>query len=689
MSPTFSSKRFVVQLLLVFLLFTLGTVIGLGLPAAWLLENQTDRQMEALIDQSNQTTLALLENKTSQLQNLALLMVERPTLNQLIEEEGNEQALSKYLEDFLVNAGVDLLMVCGNYNSATSAGEGTIPNLCHSPNLNGVINADGEVWLLSSAVLSAGSPDEVQIIVGLHFSSALSEFHSQSGLDYYLFQGDQLVESNLEGEIDLSASDLSADIEPYQTLSQGNDHSSPTHMATIIPLSNSQDLKLVGLLNIESYSVLNLQIRNIIVVVLISVSLLGVIIAVLLSRRISRPINQLARSAAAMREGDLATPLTTSSEIWEISQLTNALEDARVSLRHSLNQIQKEKAWIEDLLDSIVEGLLTIDNQARITFASESIGQIIGTDPANILGRFIDEYFTVSSGEELFSHQIPAPNQNRRIPVVMKERDILLSVSTSEFVPPEAGNATRALVLRDVTDEERIHRLIGEFMANITHEFRTPLSALSASVELLIDQLPTLTTPEIKQLLNSLNIGIVNLQGLIDNLIEAASIEAGRFKVNPQPVELSLIIQDAIDTIQPIAEKHAVRITRPKNKQAFLVMADRRRTVQALLNLLSNAIKHSPECSVITLRTLILGKNVLVEVQDQGKGISEDIQSHLFNRFITPDPAFEDANLGLGLGLSVVKAIIEAQHGEVGFKNHETEGAIFWFTLPIIEGTGA
>ena len=78
MSPIFSSKRFVVQLLLVFLLFILGTVIGLGLPAAWLLENQTDRQMEALIDQSNQTTLALLENKTGQLQNLALLMVERP-----------------------------------------------------------------------------------------------------------------------------------------------------------------------------------------------------------------------------------------------------------------------------------------------------------------------------------------------------------------------------------------------------------------------------------------------------------------------------------------------------------------------------------------------------------------------------------------------------------------------------------
>jgi PAS domain S-box-containing protein len=425
--------------------------------------------------------------------------------------------------------------------------------------------------------------------------------------------------------------------------------------------------------------------RNITLITLVSVSLLGVVIAILLSRRISKPINQLARSADALREGDLTTPLTTSSKLQEISQLTNALEDARVSLQHSLTQLRKEKAWIEDLLDSIVEGLLTIDDNARITYASQSIGGIIGTEPSGILGRSIDDYFIATTGEELFSHQIPAPNQNRRIPVMMNGKEILLSISTSEFVPPEAGNATRALVIRDVTDEERIHRLIGEFMANITHEFRTPLSALSASVELLIEQLPTLTAPEIEQLLNSLNIGIVNLQALIDNLIEAASIEAGRFKVNPKPVELNLIIQDAVDTIQPIAEKHHVKITPPRNRQAFLVMADRRRTAQALLNLLSNAIKHSPESSTVTLRTLILGKQVMLEVQDQGKGISTDIQSHLFNRFIAPESEEEQAELGLGLGLSVVKAIIEAQHGNVGFKNSDDEGAIFWFTLPMVE----
>ena len=111
----------------------------------------------------------------------------------------------------------------------------------------------------------------------------------------------------------------------------------------------------------------------------------------------------------------------------------------------------------------------------------------------------IDDILTTMPGEDRFSQQIPLIDQVRRIPVLIGENGVLLAVSRSEFIPPDAGNATTALVIRDVSDEERIHQLIGEFMANITHEFRTPLAALSASVELLVDQLPDLSPPEIEK----------------------------------------------------------------------------------------------------------------------------------------------------------------------------------------------
>ena len=303
-----------------------------------------------------------------------------------------------------------------------------------------------------------------------------------------------------------------------------------------------------------------------------------------------------------------------------------------------------------------------------------------------MLGRHLDEVFKTPSGENEFSHQLPAANQSRRVPVTINGQEILLAVSASRLVPPDAGNATLALVVRDVTDEDRIHRLIGEFLANITHEFRTPLTALAASVELLLDQLPQLSNLEINQLLQAIDIGIIDLQSLIDNLIEAASIEGGRFKVNPRPVLLQAIIINAVHTIEPIALRQGLKLVCPEIDPAITVYADQRRTCQALVNLLSNAINHSPEGGTITIAYEVSGNVAHIEVLDEGGGVPSDQHATLFNRFVTPGAEGKDGQVGLGLGLSVVKAIIEAQDGLVGYQARETGGANFWMTLPLVEG---
>ena len=407
-------------------------------------------------------------------------------------------------------------------------------------------------------------------------------------------------------------------------------------------------------------------------------------VAVLVARRISTPLNQLAKSAASLREGDLQTPLKTPSNVWEIDQLSNALEDARISLKYSLDQLRQEKLWIENLMNSIVEGLVTVDDSFRITFASKSLERILGLDATLLPGKHLDDVFLPIPGESSFSQQMPESNQSCRIAVCKDNEEILLSVSASNALPAESGNATRALMVRDVSDEERVHRLVGEFMANITHEFRTPLSALAASVELLRDELPNLSVEETGQLLEALNIGIIDLQALIDNLIETASIEAGRFKVNPKAVELSTILSDAIKTVQPLILKKGLRLQMVDPQPSFLVRADRRRSVQALVNLLSNAIKHSPEKGHLSLRSLLLGEEVLLEIQDEGSGVQQEFQDQLFKRFASNESGQDLSTVGMGLGLSVFKAVIEAQGGQVGYRNSEGGGAIFWFTLPLV-----
>lgn len=681
MPNNLSPNRFVVQLVLFFILFSLGSALAIGIPATVLIDRQTTNQIQVLTEQAAQTTNALLEYRLTRLQNSALLLRDRPTLNQLLNNGDDQGALNTYLETFRQNSGLDGILICIDQTVIGFAGDLASKVICDQVGMEAIQVVEGRTWLLLTT-----AEEGVTIIVGQRLCSVFDEFHTQTGMQYLLIDQSNHPLPDLSDpyiSLDNLAPLLDGEAQQFITFEQENQPYAASPVQ--IPETDAEEYKLIGLINIQQFSELNRQLRSTILITLFAVSIIGTFVAVLISRRISQPLNKLAGSAISLSGGDLSTPLGTSSKIWEIDQLTNALEDARVSLKQSLDHLRLERDWIENLLNAIVEGLVTIDEKSLVTFASQGIETILRLSPEELIGRPIDQFLISTPGEAPFSHQIPAVNHSSKIAIQGKGGEILLSVSSSSFVPPEAGNATRALLIRDVTDEERIHRLMGEFIANITHEFRTPLAALSASVELLMDQLSTLSQEETRELLKALNIGVINLQSLIDNLIEAASIEGGRFKVNPQPVELDKILTDAMDMISPIAEKHKLTLVSPKQKQTVPVFADRRRTVQVLVNLLSNAVKHSPLDGTISVTTSIIGENVMIEVADEGEGVKPEQKPYLFNRYTSPLEEDNFDQIGLGLGLSVVKAIVEAQNGEVGYRNRQMGGAVFWFTLPLAE----
>jgi signal transduction histidine kinase len=219
----------------------------------------------------------------------------------------------------------------------------------------------------------------------------------------------------------------------------------------------------------------------------------------------------------------------------------------------------------------------------------------------------------------------------------------------------------------------------------VAHEFRTPLSALAASVELLLDQAPDLTTEELDELLNTVHLGVLGLQTLIDNLLESASIEAGRFRVYPRTSSVTEIIAEAIRTMQPLLDKHNQRLVVELPAAIPQVRADARRTVQVLVNLLSNASRYGPDDVEIEVGAAVSGDWVRVTVADTGPGVPPEYRDALFRRFVYPDTGNDRAQVGAGLGLSVVKAVVEAHGGEVGLKDRAGGGSVFWFTLPKVD----
>ncbi|HJR81057.1 MAG TPA: ATP-binding protein, partial [Anaerolineales bacterium] len=684
------------QLIFIFLVGFPGIALAIGLPVIALISQQSSSHAQRLLDQAVVASQAFIEREQSDLQSLALLISQRPTLRQLLEQQ-NFVALESYLDTLRASVNLDLILICADETEI--AGVETNPvssQLCRMDARAGyaALPPGNTLYLYATADTLSDSQSPYKVIIGKHTSLILTELQKETGLLYFLIWQDQAVHS---GELSLEVTPpLTAEL---QAASQSTDRSlrqrsfnidDQQYILSSLEMDPSLQLRLVSGLNVDDQIAVQRNLSTTLLIGLLLIVLIASALGIWLSQRISQPIVHLANAAAEFRQGNLDSPIAIQSTAWEINQLSNTLEDGRIALQHSLQQLQAEKAWMEHLLHSIVEGMLTLDTQNRITFASAGISKITGDEPDQIIGQRIDDVFLPLDGEVEFSRQLPAVGQQRRISVRLKNgQERLLSISKSKLVPPEASNSNRALVVRDVSNEEYIHRLLGDFMANITHEFRTPLAALEASSELLLDNLHSLSRAETEELLIALNLGIINLQTLIDNLIEAASIEAGRFKVSIQPVSFEGILREALNMVQPLAEKYSLQLISQSVERPIIVMADQRRTVQALVNLLSNAVKHSPENGSIQIKHHVVDKKLLrVEVIDEGSGIPIGQQSNLFRRFAHLDTENERARQGAGLGLSVVKEIVEAQQGEVGITARTEGGTTFWFTLPLANGRG-
>ena len=689
MYSTSRLRRLRSQLVLIFLLSSLGIGIAVGLPAILLINRQASSQAQLLLDQATLTTQAFLSGEQSDLQNLALLVSQRPTLTRLLAEQ-DTSSLESYLETLRVSVNLDLILVCSDSGEVSGIGEGiSMSDLCGAEAKSGYArpSSGDDLYLYTSADLESAGQPVYRVVVGKRISLILTELQTETGLLYFLIQQNQVMLSSDPGVEITSALGTTLQNEENQTsglsLAQRAVNLN-THQYILGSLSIDPPLhiRLINALNVDEQIAIQQGLNRTLILALFLIVLIAFGLGVWQSQRISRPIIDLAETAVKFRQGDLDSPVLVQSSVFEISQLANTLEDARITLQNSMEQLQAEKAWIEHLLNSIVEGTLTLDHENRITFASAGVGKIIERETEQIIQRKVDDIFLTTDGETAFSNQLPSAGQQRRVSVKLKNgQERLLSISKANLVPPVASDADRALVIRDVTNEEHIHRLLGDFMANITHEFRTPLAALEASSELLLDNLDSLSKAETKDLLVSLNLGIINLQTLIDNLIEAASIEAGRFRVSIQPVPVDVMLNEAQEIMQPLIEKYELRLESAPVQESLMVMADQRRTVQVLVNLLSNAIKHSPQNGLIRINHFVEADTLRVEVIDQGGGVPSEQRNNLFRRFSNMNTIGEKIKPGAGLGLSVVKAIIDAQQGEVGIMDYPNGGNCFWFTL--------
>lgn len=689
-------RRFSTRLLAAFLLLIVLTTLSTSLPAYWLARRQLQAQAWRNVANAQQSTHSLLQAEQMRLADLAQLFSERPTLQQLVR--GNALAeLAPYLRDFQTQSDLDILLFC--QDGRLLAGDVAFTAVCRTPPPGIFSLVNGQPAMLAhQPVTDALSQQPLGVTITGRWldAEALSQLAANTGVGHTILSPTgRRFSSSLPGVGEPTfAAAGEADISPLAALStpqtqmtlDGN-----RYFVAYLPLPGAAETVLLAevalpvndLIATERRGMLALAVSTAVVVLL--AGLLGSWYV----RQVVAPLQKLTEAAEQISQGDLLAPIPLIAAPAEINTLAAALHQSQEMMLHSLEEQSQAREWLNTLIQSIAEGVVTLDGYGRITFFSQGAEALTGWTATEAIGVTANEVFRLAEPESRrFLEVAPPAGSKRQIVIRTRQgKNSVLAVTGARLHPlqqdPSPASARVALVLRDVTQEEALRRLRSYFLANISHEFRTPLSTLQASMELLLDEEESLSAAEMRELLKPSYLSLSSLQTLIDNLLESSSIEAGEFAIKLRPCTLHDCITDALHIVRPLLERRQQAIA--FNKPAHLpeMQADPARLTQVVVNLLTNASKYSPPGATITVELAETDGRVRLAVSDEGPGIPPAERANVFHRFVRLDSADRE-QYGIGLGLYVVKTVVEAHHGRVGVADRPEGGSTFWVELPIM-----
>ncbi len=234
----------------------------------------------------------------------------------------------------------------------------------------------------------------------------------------------------------------------------------------------------------------------------------------------------------------------------------------------------------------------------------------------------------------------------------------------------------------DITERKKLDNLKGEFVSTVSHELRTPLTSIKGSLGLVsggaMGDLPS----DAKEMVELAQKNTERLILLVNDILDVEKLESGEVEFNFEPVDLSVLVQDALETNSGFAEEYGVRFIFSKSDESAMVDADPNRIDQAVANLLSNAAKFSPEGAEVEVSVEHNGQGSCVKVKDYGPGIPESFRDNIFGRFQQIDGSDSREKGGTGLGLNITRMIIEKHGGTIGYDTKIGQGTTFYFTLP-------
>lgn len=432
--------------------------------------------------------------------------------------------------------------------------------------------------------------------------------------------------------------------------------------------------------------------------------LTAIFIGYLISRSIIKPIDKLTAAAIQIGEGHLETRVASDSQ-----DELGVLADAFNQMMLGISRTTVSQAYLDKILSSMSDLLIVTDPERIVTKVNQATLNLLGFSEGELLGRAIDIFLSQNTNLSVYTLADNGLNLNLETNLLTAEgRAIPVSFSSSAIVDEQGNKQGFVCVARDITEKKRIeaamlqvrvaeaakaetdralqqekhlNEMKSQFISVASHEFRTPLTTILSSTELLRDYGYKWTEERKNQHFQRIMTSVKYMTGLLNDVLLIGKAEAGKIEFNPHSIDIVNFCKEIIEEIEITAKHH--KILFHCKRQYIHACMDEKLLRHIFSNLLSNAIKYSPKGGTVSFELIFQLEHLMFQIQDQGIGIPQTELSQLFDTF------HRASNVGTipgtGLGLAIVKKSVEAHGGQITVKSEVGVGTTFQVTLPLYE----
>jgi two-component system phosphate regulon sensor histidine kinase PhoR len=404
-------------------------------------------------------------------------------------------------------------------------------------------------------------------------------------------------------------------------------------------------------------------------------ALMVILLTAFVTRQITRPLRQITKATEAMAKGNVAQGVAINTND-ELGKLGHAFNKMTSQLAQSKMLTNAEKSRLEVVLTNLADGIIMTGSDGNVVLTNPAAARLFDFIPMQAHGSSLIQLVRDHEIESLYKRSLAIGQEESN--QIETNDGRFLNVISAPLSADEPGGAL--LLFQDLSHMRSLQTMRQEFVANVSHDLRTPLAGIKAIVETLQDG--AIDDKKIAMdFLAKVDAEIDGLTQLVNELMQLSRIESGRDKLEMKPTDINLLLHETVSRLYPQAERQHLIINEQLATDLPALKVDDQRLKQVIINILHNAIKFTAAGGQITVTSQQEGGTVVVHIADTGIGILEDDLPHIFERFYKADKSRSGA--GNGLGLAIAKHIIQAHGGSIWAQSTPGQGSVFSFSLPL------